>query len=352
VTGTNAATLTLTNRSSGTALASSFATTGIGLALNLPAAGGTFQVNNLKGGALQLDAGATAVNNSLLVMLTARDASSVAVTGTIQQDATGNLQVTPGGTNGSIALQPQGSGTVQVNSKRITSVADPTSAQDAATKNYVDLAVQGLDAKQSVKVATTAANSFTISGGAVVAIAGTTIDGLTLATNDRILIKDAPAATGPGSANSNQPGNGIYIVNTASPNILLSRATDMDDWGEVASAYVWVERGTANADTGWVVTSDQIGTINTTAMQWVKFSSAASSLVNKYSTLGSGTGTSFTITQATHGLSAARSLLVQILEEATGNVVVADVSVAASGDVTVTFATSQTLSNYRFTLIG
>ena len=74
-------------------------------------------------------------------------------------------------------------------------LVDPTNPQDAATKAYVDSVKQALDIKDSARVSTTGAESYTIVGGAVTQIAGTSIDGVTVALNDRILIKNAPAAT-------------------------------------------------------------------------------------------------------------------------------------------------------------
>lgn len=141
---------------------------------------------------------------------------------------------------------------VAFNAQRITGLADPSSAQDAATKNYVDLAVQGLDPKQSVKAASTA-NIATLSGTM-------TIDGVALVAGDRVLVKDQTTTS----------ANGIYVVAAGA----WSRATDMDSWAEVPSAFVFVEQGTVNAEIGYVCTSDQGGTLGTTAITFVQFSGA------------------------------------------------------------------------------
>ncbi len=141
---------------------------------------------------------------------------------------------------------------VAFNAQRITGLADPTSAQDAATKNYVDLAVQGLDPKQSVKAASTA-NIATLSGTM-------TIDGVALVAGDRVLVKDQTTTS----------ANGIYVVAAGA----WSRATDMDSWAEVPSAFVFVEQGTVNAEIGYVCTSDAGGMLGTTAITFVQFSGA------------------------------------------------------------------------------
>ena len=230
---------------------------------------------------------------------------------------------------------------VGLNNQKIVSLLDPTAAQDAATKNYVDNSVQGLDAKASVHAATTA-NIATLAGGAP-----NTLDGVTLAANDRILVKDQTTA--------NQ--NGIYTVTTlgTGANGTWARASDMDAWTEVPSSYVWVENGTVNADTGWVCTADAGGTLGTTSITWTKFSSAnlganAAQYYNNAATHGA--GATITITQATHGLRASRGIHVQVQDNSTGNVEFPDVSVAANGDVTVTYAASQTANTKLVTLVG
>ena len=141
---------------------------------------------------------------------------------------------------------------VPLNSRKITGLADPTAAQDAATKNYVDLAVQGLEPKQSVRAASTA-HIATLSGTM-------TIDGVALIAGDRVLVKDQ---TSPAQ-------NGVYVVAAST----WARAADMDAWGELVSAYLFVEQGAVNADMGFLCTVDPGGTLGTTPVAFVQFSGA------------------------------------------------------------------------------
>lgn len=128
------------------------------------------------------------------------------------------------------------------------------------------------DWKDSVRVATVGTEAFTVAAGSVTQITGTVIDGITVAINDRVLVKDAPAATGVGSPNSTQPGNGIYIVTGNTTNLTLARATDADGVGEMSAAtVVSVEGGgTVNANTMWSISTPVSGSVTpgTTAILW------------------------------------------------------------------------------------
>lgn len=162
---------------------------------------------------------------------------------------------------------------------KITSLADPTAAQDAATKAYVDSVAQGLDAKQSVKAATTA--NITLSGAQ-------SIDGVSIVAGDRVLVKNQSTAS----------QNGLYVAAAGA----WTRATDMDTWAEVPSSFVFVEQGTTQADTSWVVSSDAGGTIGSTAITWVQFGSASSYLAGNGLTL---TGNTFDVVGTANRISVA-----------------------------------------------
>jgi hypothetical protein len=136
-------------------------------------------------------------------------------------------------------------------SQLLTSLADPVSNQDAATKYYVDSVAQGLDIKASVVTASTA-NIATLSGLLTVA-------GVTLTAGQRVLVKNQTASE----------DNGIYLASATA----WSRSPDADTWDELVSAFVFVEEGT-NADTGWVCTINAGGTLGTTPITWTQFSGA------------------------------------------------------------------------------
>jgi hypothetical protein len=174
---------------------------------------------------------------------------------------------------------------------RIVGMLDPVSAQDGATKNYVDATIQGLSPKNSAQLATTTAlptNTYAngVSGvGATltgVATGVLTIDGTAVALGNRIVVKNEVA-----SAN-----NGIYICSTAGSvgvAYVLTRTNDADTSAKLDGAFVFVEIGTTNTATGWTIANATFITIGTTAINWTQFSGAG--------TYTNGTGLSLTGSQ-------------------------------------------------------
>jgi len=141
-------------------------------------------------------------------------------------------------------------------------VATPTDSNHIATKGYVDAARQGLDVKQSVRVATTAAINLASDLNA-----GDTIDGVTLVAGDRVLVKNQSTAL----------ENGIYVATTSGAASRSSDANGTVDTGELKSGtFTFVEEGTVNSDKGFVVSTNGTITIDTTAIAWTQFSGAGS----------------------------------------------------------------------------
>jgi hypothetical protein len=145
----------------------------------------------------------------------------------------------------------------------LTLSADPSNALHAATKQYVDSVAAGLDVKPSVKAATTA--NITLSGAQ-------TIDGVSIVAGDRVLVKNQSTAS----------QNGIYVAASGS----WTRATDMDAWSEVPGSFCFVEQGSTFADSAFVCTADQGGTLGSTSITFSQFSAAG--------TYSAGTGLSLT----------------------------------------------------------
>lgn len=141
---------------------------------------------------------------------------------------------------------------VSFNNVKITNLAAPTSDNDAATKAYVDAARMGLDVKASVRVATTAN----------IALSGTqTIDGVNVVADDRVLVKNQDTAS----------ENGIYVVSAGA----WSRSSDANSDAKVtAGLFTFVSEGTANSDSGWVLTTNDIITLGTTSLAFAQFSGA------------------------------------------------------------------------------
>lgn len=299
---------------------------------------------------------------------------------------------------------------VGFNNKAITALADPSSDTDGANKRYVDNTAQGLDAKASVRVAST--------GNLNLAAPGAAIDGITLnAGSDRVLVKDQ----------STQSQNGIYLFN--GPAAAMTRTTDANSWTEHVSAFVFVEDGTTNTDTGWVCTVNQGGILDTTSITWTQFSGAGQVVagtglaktgntldvgagagiqvntdtvqvanngitnamladgavdlasadvtgtlpltkgglgvttaksareavlgtVGAYVTQIHGAGTTISIPQSTHTLRSSRNMIVQVQDAATGVVELPDVAVTSGGDVTISFGAAVVANSKLITILG
>lgn len=263
---------------------------------------------------------------------------------------------------------------VSLGSQRITSLAEPTTGTDAATKAYVDAVAAGLAPKDSVRAATTA------NGALSTAFENAdVIDGVTLATGDRILLK---AQTAPAE-------NGIYIVAASGA---PTRATDADSSADLIGAAVFVSEGTVNGNTLWVNTTDAPITVDTTGLVWAQFggpgeytaslgitkvgsdfqiensgvlaishggtgqATAAAALaalggIGKYAAdIGDNSATAFVLT---HGLAANRDKQVTVYRTTTPwDVVIADVEMTSTTTVTIRFAVAPTTNQFRAVVVG
>jgi len=173
------------------------------------------------------------------------------VTGNLTGNVTGNVTAASGtSTFNNVTI----SGSLDMDSgtsATITGLANPVNDSDAANKGYVDALAQGIDAKASVVVATTA--NITLSGTQ-------TIDGISVSVGDRVLVKDQ----------TTQSGNGIYLCAAST----WTRTTDANTWDELVAAFTFVEKGTTQANNGYISTITAGGTLGTTAVTFAQFSGA------------------------------------------------------------------------------
>lgn len=254
---------------------------------------------------------------------------------------------------------------VDLASQRITSLGSPSASTDGVNKSYVDNLIAGLQWKSSVRAATTT------NGTLASAYAnGTVIDGVTLVTGDRILLKNQTTGT----------ENGLYTVNASGA---PTRATDADGAGElVPNATVLVNEGSTLADTAWTCTTNGAITIGSTSTAWAQFGGGAtytagnglslstgqfsvaagtgisvgasvgidtSVVVRKYAAnVGDGASTSITVT---HSLNT-RDVHVALYDSTTYAVVYADVTNATVNTVTLAFATAPSSNAYRVVVFG
>ena len=172
--------------------------------------------------------------------------------------------------NGNLVLSPNGSGSVTVPSGYTARAG--FGSDSLVNKSYVDSVANGLDVKASVRVATTANLAGTYNNGAGTITAGSngaiSVDGVALDVNDRLLVKDQSTAA----------QNGFYKVTTVgsgSAAFVLTRTPDADAASELtAGAFTFTEEGSANADNGYVLSTNGAITLGTTGITFEQFSGA------------------------------------------------------------------------------
>jgi len=201
----------------------------------------------------------------------------------------------------------------------------PINPADIANKQYVDQIAAGLKVKAPCLVATTA--NITLSGTQ-------TIDGISVAAGDRVLVKNQ----------SNAAQNGIYVASAS----VWARASDMSTWEQVPGSFCFVLEGATQADNGYVCTSDPGGTIDVTPITWVQFNGIATY------TAGTGLqliGTQFSIanTGVTAGSYGSASSVATFSVNAQGQLTIAAtlaIAIAASQITSGTISSSLISGNY------
>lgn len=247
---------------------------------------------------------------------------------------------------------------------KVINVPSPTSSGDATPKSYVDSLVEGLAWKDSCRVATQANLNLSSPGA--------TIDGITMASQDRVLVRSQTTTS----------ENGIYVWNGAAS--VMTRSLDANTFPELEQAVTTVEEGTS-ASTSY--RQDQVnGTLGSSTVNWVTFGTAAPSAttttagivrlatqaevntgtdatiavtpstlaswsgrVKKYATsIGDGSATSYTVT---HNL-ASLDVNVTVFNNSTGDEVITDVTHATTNTLTIVFASAPASNAYRVVVIG
>lgn len=202
-------------------------------------------------------------------------------------------------------------GSLDSGNQKIINVGTPTNTTDAATKAYVDGLIAGVNQMVSFKAGVRAASTANVT----ISNPGTAIfDGVTLVATNRLLLKNqtAPAE------------NGIYVF-TASGSA-LTRATDFDVWTEIPGSAVIVEEGTVNADTLWISTANDGGTIGSTAVTFSQLTTGGggyttANFVDKEVPSGTINGSNATFTLANTPTSGSEHLYLNgvLLQSGAGN---------------------------------
>ena len=189
-------------------------------------------------------------------------------------DASASAQRTTLGL-GTIATQDANN--VSVSGGSITGLGDPSVSSEAATKNYVDQAVAGLRTRVIAEAATTANISLTTD-----LENGDTLDGVTLVTGDRVLVKDQTDAT----------ENGLYLVVASGA---ASRDPEHDTIAELSGQMIVVNQGTANDNKIFLCTTDSDATIGVSNITYTVITPANVGTVTSVGVADSGSS-EFTVT--------------------------------------------------------
>ena len=247
---------------------------------------------------------------------------------------------------------------------KVVNLPTPSATGDAVPKSYVDSLVEGLAWKDSCRVAT--------QSNLNLAAPGATVDGITMASGDRILVR----------AQTTTSQNGIYVWNGAAS--AATRSLDASTFPELEQAVSTVEEGTSAATT---YRQDQInGTIDSSAVSWVTFGTSApaasettagiaelatqaevntgtddlrivtplklatwSGRIKKFAvSIGDGSATSYTVT---HNLGSI-DVAVTVFANSGGDEVITDVTHATTNTLTVVFATAPASNAYRVVVVG
>lgn len=201
--------------------------------------------------------------------------------------------------------------TLDVSNQKIVNLADPSASTDAVNLQYLQNFVAGLDIKNSVRAASTANVTLTAPGAS--------IDGVSMASGNRMLLKNQTAGA----------ENGIYIWNGASST--ATRSTDADSSADVTAGMLIpnVAEGTVNGDTAWVLTTNDTITLGTTALVFTAFSAGGTSY-----TAGAG----LTLTSTTFDVVAADGSITVNAD----NITVGNVPISKGGTGQTTAAAART----------
>ncbi len=184
----------------------------------------------------QLDAkGASNANLTAIGNLATTDGNFIVGSGSTWVAETGS---TARSSLGLGTISTQAANSVSISGGSITGLGAPSSGSDAATKTYVDDLVAGLKTRIICRAATT--GNVTLSSDLQ---NGDSLDGITLATGDRVLVKDQSTGS----------QNGIYKVVASGT---ASRDTDFDAIGELAGQLVIIQEGSVNAEKMFLCTTD------------------------------------------------------------------------------------------------